>query len=460
LSEMGEAPATYIAEFVGTFLLVFTVGCNVLTASATWAVTSIAAVLMVSIWALGSVSGGNFNPAVSLTLGLSGKMEWKEVAIYCVVQIVAGICAGLCFAAMLWKVVNVAPKPGFGWWEAMLAEVLYTFVLCFVVLNVAASNKNGCGSLGGNQQFYGLAIGFVVVAGGYGAGAISGGAFNPAVALGLDVSSAGVGFGWGFAYTGYEIIGSALAAGLFRVVRPDDFGGSADYELGTKCVSEFLGTYVLVLTVGLNVLGGSPAGAWSIAASLMVMIFALGNCSGAHFNPAVTIAIMISGRDCCSPRDGAAYIGTQLVAGVCASYTYAGMHHGNTFALEPAGGHNWAQALTAEFVYTFVLCFVVLSVATVKTPLSQYFGLAIGSCVTVGGIAIGNVSGGSLNPAVSTGISAARIIGGGHFYNCLIYSAAEIAGAALAAGVFRVTHPSEYAKGANLPILGAAPVRP
>merc|ERR550537_2131596 len=343
----------------------------------------------------------------------------------------------------------------------MLAEVIYTFVLCFVVLNCAASNKNGCGCMkpeeGGPQQFYGLAIGFVVIAGGYGAGAISGGAFNPAVALGLDVSSAGVGFGWGIAYTGYEIIGSALAAGLFRVVRPDDFGGSPDYELGTKCVSEFLGTYVLVLTVGLNVLCGSPSGAWSIAASLMVMIFALGNVSGAHFNPTVTIAIMLSGRGKCSPRDGGAYIVTQLVAGVCASYTYAAMHHGNTFALEPAGGHNWAQALTAEFVYTFVLCFVVLSVATIKTPLNQYFGLAIGSCVTVGGIAIGNVSGGSLNPAVSTGISAARIIGGGHFYNCLIYSAAEIAGAAVAAGVFMCTHPSEYAKGDRLPILGTAP---
>jgi len=415
--------------------------------------------LMVSIYALGGVSGGNFNPAVSIALGLSSKMEWKEVGIYCVVQVIAGICAGLSFAAMLFKVVNVAPKPGFGWWEAMLAEVLYTFVLCFVVLNCAASTKNGCGSLDGQQQFYGLAIGFVVIAGGYGAGAISGGAFNPAVALGLDVSSAGVGFGWGFAYTGYEIVGSALAATLFRVVRPDDFGGSADYDLGTRCVSEFIGTFVLVLTVGLNVLGGSPAGAWSIAASLTVMIFALGNCSGAHFNPAVTIAIVISGRDKCPLRDAGAYIATQLVAGVCASYTYAGMHHGKSFPLEPVAPYAWSQALGAEFVYTFVLCFVVLSVATVKSPLSQYFGLAIGSCVTVGGIAIGNVSGGSLNPAVSTGISAARIIGGGLFYNCIIYSIAEIAGAVAAAFVFKFTHPSEYAKG-RLPIFGAMPVRP
>merc|ERR1719191_1979316 len=162
---MGEdfPVARYIAEFVGTFLLVFTVGCNVITGTAAWAGASIGAVLMVSIYALGGVSGANFNPAVSVALGLSNKMEWKEVGIYCAVQIAAGICAGLSFAAMLWKVVNCAPKPGFGWWEAMLAEILYTFMLCFVVLNVAAAKKNA------NMQFYGLAIGFVIIAGAYGA---------------------------------------------------------------------------------------------------------------------------------------------------------------------------------------------------------------------------------------------------------------------------------------------------
>merc|ERR1719217_263797 len=120
---MGEAaPANYIAEFVGTFLLVFTVGCNVLTGAAAWAGVSIAAVLMVSIYALGGVSGANFNPAVSVALGLAEKMEWKEVGIYCIVQIIAGICAGLSYAGIFLQVVNVAPKPGFGWWEAMLAE--------------------------------------------------------------------------------------------------------------------------------------------------------------------------------------------------------------------------------------------------------------------------------------------------------------------------------------------------
>merc|ERR1719213_5946 len=189
------------------------------------------------------------------------------------------------------------------------------------------------------------------------------------------------------------------------------------------------------------------------------MIFALGNCSGAHFNPAVTIAIMLAGREKCPATEGGAFIGVQLCAGVAAAYTYAGMHHGKTFALEPVAPYGWSAALQGEFVFTFVLCFVVLSVATTKTGLSHFFGLAIGSCVTAGGYAIGGVSGGSLNPAVSTGISAARIIGGGHFYNCLIYSCAELAGAAAAAGVFYATHTDEYDKGLLVPIRGAKPLQ-
>merc|ERR1719172_262076 len=248
----------------------------------------------------------------------------------------------------------------------MLAEMLYTFVLCFVVLNCACSKKND------GHEYFGLAIGFVIIAGAYGAGAISGGAFNPAVALGLDVSSAGV----GFAYTGYELIGCALAAGLFRVVRPDDFDESHDgeYNLTTKCVSEFLGTYILVLTVGLNVLCNSPAAAWSIAASLMSMIYALGNCSGAHFNPAVTLAIVLAGRGKCPPVEGAAYMGVQVLGGIIAAFCYSGINHGNTFGLTPgelvaSTGHKvefgYGGVAFAEILFTFVLCYVVLTVATV-----------------------------------------------------------------------------------------------
>merc|ERR1719321_63465 len=119
------------------------------------------------------------------------------------------------------------------------------------------------------------------------------------------------------------------------------------------------------------------------------------------------------------------------------------MMNGETFGLQPPG-YKLHQALVAEFAFTFVLAFVVLSVATVKSALSEYFGFAIGMCVTVGGCAIGKISGGSLNPAVSIGISSSHIIGGGNFWPCLIYTLVEVVAGAAAAGVFMVTQPSEY----------------
>merc|ERR1719424_1969942 len=277
------------------------------------------------------------------------------------------------------------------------------------------------------------------------------GCFNPAVAIGIDISSWDKGMLYGLIYPLFEFIGAAMAVGAFFVCRPDEQEEDEDkaakivsnYPLPSRLVSEFLGTYMLVLTVGLNVLSGSKAGAFSIASSLMCMIFALGSCSGAHFNPAVTTAIVCSGRGKCSPKDGAMYMVAQIVAGICAALTYSAMMNGQTFPLKPEA-YKWSQVLVAEFVFTFVLAFVVLSVATVKSALSEYFGFAIGMCVTVGGCAIGKVSGGSLNPAVSIGISASHIIGGGGFYPCLVYSLVEVAAGAAAAGAFMLTQPSEY----------------
>jgi aquaporin Z len=444
-----EAPAysKYIAEFVGTFLLVFTVGCNVSKGDSTWAGTSIACVLMVSIYALGGISGANFNPAVSLALALSTQLPWVTAGIYMAVQLIAGICAGLSYLALYGDSFNLAPAGDYGIMQAGMAELLYTFMLCFVVLNVACSVKSG----NSPNQFYGLAIGFVIVAGAYGAGNISGGCFNPAVAFGIDVSSAHKGFGYSFVYLIFELLGAALASGLHRVVRPQEYALSVG-SLASSLTSEFLGTFFLVLTVGLNVTHKSPAGAFSIAASLMCMIYALGNVSGAHFNPAVTIAIFLSGRGKAGGLAKAGmYMGVQILGGIFAGLCYAGLT-GQAFPLGPGDNKKtgdkfaWGQVAFAEFMFTFVLCFVVLSVATTKVPSKDMFGLAIGSCVTVGGCGIGAVSGGSLNPAVSFGIDAADLVKGGWFSNCIAYSAFEISGAAVAALVFYATHPSEYRK--------------
>jgi len=439
---MAETPlsAKLVAEFTGTFLLIFTIGCNVLSQSGVWAGTSIACVLMVAIFAFGGISGANFNPAVSVALGINGNLGWKDVGIYSGVQLAGGIIAGGAYLGLFGSAFNLAPAKGFSAVSAGLCEVLYTFMLCFVVLNVAAVKK-GC------QPWFGLAIGFVIVAGAYGAGAVSGGCFNPAVAFGIDVSSAQLGFGWCVAYTVFEIIGAALAAGLFKVVRPN--GGEADeeYPLSAKLVSEFIGTYILVLTVGLNVLGSSPAGAFSIAASLMCMIYALGDVSGANFNPAVSFALLINKT--LDAATAGAYMGAQIAGGIAAAFTYSAIYSGKAFPLGAGAGYTMQQACTAELAFTFVLCLVVLCAAvhpTTKT--ANFFGLAIGACVTVGGNAIGAISGGSLNPAVSFGIASAATLkhGPGNLLVAVIYTLFEFIGAGVAAGIVMQTHASGEAK--------------
>jgi len=196
---------------------------------------------------------------------------------------------------------------------------------------------------------------------------------------------------------------------------------------------------MLVLTVGLNVLGKSPAAAFSIAASLMCMIYALGDISGAHFNPAVTLALVVFGET--DPKEAGMYMATQIAGGIAAAFTYAGIYYGETFPLGPGAGYHFLQASVAELVFTFVLCLIVLSVAVSKTTHNgSMFGLAIGSCVTVGGFAIGSISGGSLNPAVSFGIAVSSLMHGGSVLMALLYSVVELAAGAAAAGLVIFTH--------------------
>src|SRR5881275_2935385 len=148
----------YIAEFIGTFFLVLTVGCTVIPAAAgVIPALAIGAVLMVMIFAGGHISGGHFNPAVTFAVFVRGKLEFKDVVPYWLTQIAAGIVA------------------------ALVAEFLFTFALAYVVVNCATAK----GTL--DNSFYGLAIGFTVLAGIFAVGGISGGAFNPAVAIGAAV---------------------------------------------------------------------------------------------------------------------------------------------------------------------------------------------------------------------------------------------------------------------------------
>ncbi|CAK9092528.1 D-xylose-proton symporter-like 3 [Durusdinium trenchii] len=405
---------------------------------------SIGTVLFVAIQALGGISGGNFNPAVSVSLGCVSAfggpgMPWKQVGIYCLTQIVGGTVAALTASLMFGKSASLEVTSGYTMLSAGMCELFYTFMLCFVVLNVAAAKKNQ----EEKGQYFALAIGFCVVAGAYGAGVISGGAFNPAVAFSLDVTSLSHGFGRCFFYAIFEFLGAVLAAFLFSKVRPGDFGSepSPAKLRESLMLSEFLGVFVLVLTVSTNILGGSSTAALSIACSLSAMIYALGDVSGGHFNPAVTCAVFRSGRDSTFTLTKALlYMAVQVLAGIVAALVAVGIFGAKMGTFGAKAPYHLHQALLGELVFTFTLSYVVLGVAvSAVTKASHFFGLAIGFCVVVGGFAMGNVSGGSLNPAVSLGLA----VSGGGAGSAAAYVLVELLAGFLAATAFSVTHQVE-----------------
>eukprot|EP00927_Polykrikos_kofoidii_P055569 TRINITY_DN49795_c0_g1_i1.p1 TRINITY_DN49795_c0_g1~~TRINITY_DN49795_c0_g1_i1.p1 ORF type:complete len:462 (+),score=57.53 TRINITY_DN49795_c0_g1_i1:96-1481(+) len=437
------------AELVGTFLLVLTVGCNVLGETGVWAGVSIASVLMVSIYALNKASGANFNPAVSISLGLAKKMDdgWKQVCAYCVAQIVGAALAALVITTVFGKSMRVIPteKLEVG---AYLCEIIYTFMLCFVVLNTAARKPDKDRE---QSQFFGMAIGFVIIAGGYASAPLGAGYFNPAVALGVLFSSFD-GVGWCATYILAQVLGAGLAVAAFWAVRPEEATeqkATAQPTAASKLLSEFIGTFILTFTVGLIVLGKSPGGAFSIAASLTCMIYAIGDVSGGHFNPAVTVAIALSGKGNQSAGEAAKYIGSQLGGAVLAGFMYVFAYQGKTFGLGPTEGHGWVHVAILEILFTFVLTTAVLSVAIKdevdlarkeRPDLGQYVGFIVGACVVAGGFAAGPMGSGCLNPGVAVGIGASHIISGGLFWKALVYSLFELLGAAGAAGVFKVLY--------------------
>lgn len=303
-------------------------------------------------------------------------------------------------------------------------------MLCFTVLNV-------CGSASTDNQYFGLAIAFVVVAGGYSVGAISGGVFNPAVGLGVNILSIGrPGWGYCILYTAAQILGAGMASFLYKIVRPEDYDGEAK-SLTARLTAEGVGTYLLMTTVGFSVLTQSAALAYCIGACLMVNVYSLGNCSGGHFNPAVTLTAFLAGK--ISQTDALKYMGVQAVSALAGALTYTVVTSA-AFSLAPK--MPWPKVALAEVIFTFLLCFVVLNVACVAKPSKDMFGLAIGS-VLVAALNAGGAIGICMNPAVGLGIDFANMLQGGQIGTFIPYTALEFTAAALAAQTFVTLRPSE-----------------
>ena len=207
-----------------------------------------------------------------------------------------------------------------------------------------------------------------------------------------------------------------------------------------KYLTEFIGTFFLVLTIGCCVVGGAVPAPLAIGSALMVMIFAGGHVSGAHYNPAVTLAVTMRGR--CSVADAIPYIVSQVVGAIAAALVVKFLFAKEVAALVAKDlSAVIPQALVAEFLFTFALAYVVLNVATAKANANNsFYGLAIGFTVLAGAFSVGGISGGAFNPAVAVGITTIGLVSAANIW---VFLVADFAGGAVAAIIFKIINPTD-----------------
>lgn len=203
----------YVMELIGTFFLVFTIGMSVLAGgNGVIPPLAIGSILMVMIYAGGHISGGHFNPAVTLGVWIRGELEGKDVLPYMLYQTAGAVIAAV-VVRYLMPVAQPQPR-NLALGPEMIAEFLFTFALVFVVLNSATSKDNS------GNSFYGLAIGFTVLAGAFAVGAVASAAFNPAVAVGISMMGMSA---WSkiWVYLLANLLGGATAGWAFKGLAPE-----------------------------------------------------------------------------------------------------------------------------------------------------------------------------------------------------------------------------------------------
>ena len=198
----------YINEFLGTFCLVFTVGMAVIEPElGVFTPLVIGFVLIVLIYAGAGISGAHYNPAVTVAIWLRGVLSRKEIFPYILSQVTAAIAAG--YAVLYIKGGPVVQAMELDVVLTFIVEYIFTFLLCFVILVVATSSRTE------GNSYYGVAIGMVVVVGAFFVGGISGGAFNPAVAVGfITMGTASINHFWIFILANF--LGGITAPLLFK----------------------------------------------------------------------------------------------------------------------------------------------------------------------------------------------------------------------------------------------------
>ncbi len=209
-----------------------------------------------------------------------------------------------------------------------------------------------------------------------------------------------------------------------------------------KLLTEAVGTFLLMLVIGLSSLQFDETAPLAIGFALMALVHFGGHVSGAHYNPATSIAFWIRGGF--PAREVLPYVAAQFLGAVAAAmltYKFLGV----PLHIAPDEGVSIAKAIAGEAVMSFFLIAVILNVATARaTQDNHYAGLAIGGAVTACIYAMATISGGAFNPAVGLASALVEIVVGNPVTGeAWIYLAGPLAGGVAAASVFKLTHPGE-----------------
>jgi len=502
----GKGVAPYVAELLGAFFVAVAQGCVLMSGNSKWGPTAIGFSVMMAMYSMNDVSGGYVNPAVTVAMGLCRRLPWTSVLGYSLAQCSGGLLAGV----VVWSLQSVPAddttdsvgiRTVAGGVSAVVVEAFYTTVICFVALNCMACVRGPTCKVQ-KVQFAAVAVGFVSCAGGAAASGLSFGIFNPASSLCLAVVSimhpalsSQFNLAHAAVYLAAQLASALVGSCLFLMVggllvRPAEFHGTSDQNgertrtsFHARLSAELIGTLILVTTYGLSKMPYDDLGAgtttvapdvkmlpataqaWAVGTMLASMSYSLYNVSGGHFNPAVTIAALCTGRGECGPVSALLYIIAQLLAGLgggvaCALLrsTTSGLDVG---ALSPRNDYSWTAALIAEALFTVLVALVVLCTTTLQDS-KRYpkalregnfpFGLAIGFTVASASYALENISGGYLNPALALGATAANILR--NHLSALdfaslwvpfgMFAALEVVGGVVAAMLFAGMHSLEY----------------
>jgi len=477
-----EVLTPYIAEFLGTFIITMTFMSNYDDSSeAYFAKYSSGFMIIAIVCATRHITGANLNPCVTIALGLSGRLRPFSSFCLCLTQVLAAISAAILLKACeVSENISLGPLNGHSWTQLAFTETVYTSMLTFVYLNCASSKQNNPKS--DQNGFVGLCYGLCYVASSIAARGICDIVSNSAIAVGLLIRNTGGHglFSTGMSYVCYDLIGAIIGVGAYRVVRPLESRLAESLPMAAENVSvsressqmaaEFIGAFYIILTQVLSADAetNSDLGprAWATAAAVIVMVYSLQKVSGAHFNPAVTLAVRASGRTAADNvlvegdlevRLGIFYCIAHVLGGAVAASVAAIVISGSTSTSSSSDSSlanaTTTQAFIAESAITFFLCYVVLA-TSVTSPVEQgrskqnnICGIAYGSIVLSNTLAVGNISGALMNPAAVVAFIVLGILD--TKASLLPYFFYHGAAAVFASVAFLMTHAQLYVKDAH-----------